>query len=346
MSRHILITGGAGFLGTHLSRSFRRVGVQVRLLDLEGSAGGPRDPGVEYVGGDVRDPRVMADALDGVDVVVHAAFASPRQPAELIRSVNVGGVRSVCEQALIRGVRRVIVISSAIVANQARTHPLFRDSPLTRLDLYRASRVEAEALAGEYARRGLSVAIVRPKTLVGPERVAAFAIVFEWIRLGRPVVVLGSGRNRYQLLDARDLGEGIRLLAGSAAPGVFSFGAATFRSVREDLQTLLDHARTGARLHFIPGRAALVGLRAMELANLVPLSEWHYMSARGEDSTVDISRAERELGWRPERSNTQSLVEAYDWYVESWNATGAARSTHPVPLAHRALKCLTWLLQR
>jgi len=344
--RRVLITGGAGFLGTHLARTFRREGAQVRLLDLEADRGGDLDPAVEHVAGDVRDPHAVADALDDIDVVVHAAFASPRHPALVMRSVNVEGTRCVCERALAQGVRRVILISSTIVTKPARAHPILRDAPLSRLDTYRASRAEAERVADEYRVRGLQVAVVRPKTFVGPERVGAFAIIFEWIRLGRPVLVLGSGRNRYQLLDTRDMAEGIRLLAAADAQGLFLYGARDFRTVREDLQALLDHAGTGARLRFVPGRLAGYALRGMELAAIVPLSEWHYMSAAGKDSVVDISRATLELGWRPERSNAQALIEAYDWYVASMHATGAARTTHPVPLVHRVLKGLSWILPR
>ncbi len=137
--------------------------------------------------------------------------------------------------------------------------------------------------------------------------------------------------------------EGIRLLTASDAGGVFFFGARKFRTVREDLQTLLDHAGSGAHLRFVPGPFARAALRCMEVANIVPLSEWHCTSARGEDSVVDISRAEQELDWRPERSNTQALVEAYDWYVKSIMSNGTARTTHPVPLMHQALKGLIWI---
>ncbi|HUG37726.1 MAG TPA: NAD-dependent epimerase/dehydratase family protein [Candidatus Limnocylindrales bacterium] len=344
--RRVLITGGAGFLGSHLARAFRREGVEVRLLDLEANRGSDVDPAVERIAGDVRDPRTVADAVDGIDVVVHAAFGSPRHPARVMRSVNVEGTRCVCERALAQGVRRVILISSTIVTKPARPHPILRDAPLSRLDAYRASRAEAEGVADEYRERGLAVAVVRPKTFVGPERVGAFAIIFEWIRLGRPVLVLGRGRNRYQLLDTRDMAEGIRLLAAAEAQGLFLFGARDFGTVREDFQVLLDHAGTGARLRFVPARLAGCALRGMELAAIVPLSEWHYMSAAGQDSVVDISRAERELGWRPQRSNAQALIEAYDWYVASIAATGAARTTHPVPLVHRALKGLSWILPR
>ncbi|HEV8722554.1 MAG TPA: NAD-dependent epimerase/dehydratase family protein [Candidatus Binatia bacterium] len=339
--QRILIAGGAGFLGAKLADSFRRDRIQVRLLDLVECPDWACRPGFEYLRGDIRDPTAVTAALKDVDAVVHAAFASPHQPAEVIRRVNVEGTRNLCAAAVSAGVRRFILISSTIVSKARRVHPLFRKSPLTRLDLYRAARAEAEKLVAEYGSRGLSSAIVRPKTFVGPGCLSAFAILFEWIWRGRSVPILGTGRNRYQLLDVRDMVAGICLLMTADAEGVFSFGAREYRTVTEDLQTLLDHARTGARLQFIPGRIARVGLRAMELANLAPLSEWHYMSARGEDSVVDISRAERELGWRPESSNARALREAYDWYVASMTTTGRARTRHPVPFAHQLLKRLS-----
>lgn len=343
LERRVLITGGAGFLGSHLADGFRRKGVRVRLFDWAEDPGWVRALGLEYIRGDIRDPEAVKGALEGVQTVVHAAFASPRESREVIRSVNVEGTRNLCARALALGIRRLILISSTIVHKPRRVHPLFRNSPLTRLDLYRSSRVEAEGIVVEAGRRGLSVAIVRPKTFIGPGGVGAFAIIFELIRLGRAVPVLGDGRNRYQLLDVRDMAEGIHLLEESNAEGMFFFGARDFRTIRDDLQALLDHAGTGAWLRFIPGWIGRMALRGMELSNLVPLSEWHSMSARGEDSIVDISRAERELGWQPERSNAEALIEAYGWYVTSVMTTGAVRG-RPIPLSHRILKGFSWFL--
>ncbi|HHT9119321.1 MAG TPA: NAD-dependent epimerase/dehydratase family protein [Candidatus Hypogeohydataceae bacterium YC41] len=345
-SRRVLITGGAGFFGTHLAECLRRDRIYVRLFDEAACPDWASESDFEYVRGDIRDCTAVAAALEGIDVVAHAAFASPRQSKEAIWSVNVAGTQNLCKEALARGVRRFILISSTIVLKPQRVHPFFQNSPLTRLDLYRTSRVKAEAIVTESGRRELAVALVRPKTFIGPGRLSAFTLVFEWIRLGRSIPVLGRGENRYQLLDIRDMAEGIRLLVAIDVEGIFFFGAQDFRTTREDLQALLDHAQTGARLVFIPGWTARAALRGMELANLVPLSEWHYMSARGEDSVVDISRAEQELGWRPTRSNAQALIEAYDWYVESLMTTGMAKNTHPLPLAHRVLKEFQWIFPR
>jgi len=342
----VLITGGAGFLGSHLIQSFRKNDVATRILDVAERPDWAQGPDVEYFDGDVRDGAPLHRALTGVDAVIHAAFASPRQAPEVIKSVNVDGVREVCNQAIIHGIRRLVLISSTIVERPPKVHPFFPRAPLTRLDAYRESRVQAERVATEQGSRGLRVAIVRPKTFIGTGRASAFTIVFDWVRRGKPVLLLGKAQSRYQLLEIRDMAEGIRLLAGSETEGVFFFGALNFGTIREDVQALLDHAQTGARLRFVPEMVARMGLRGMELAGVVPASEWHYMSAWSRDSIVDTSRAVRELGWLPKWSNAEALKNAYDWYVESIRATGAAQSIHPLPASHRILRSLIeWLLR-
>lgn len=338
--RQVLITGGAGFLGLHLTRAFRDHGVAVRIFDAAPRPEWVSGPAVEYLRGDVRDPAAIGAALDGVDAVVHAAFASPRMPADVIESVNVGGIRELCRQAPARGVHRLVLISSTIVQRPGKVHPLFRGAALNSMDLYRQSRTDAERVATEMSGPDLRIAMVRPKTFVGPGRVSAFTIIFDWIRLGKPVLLLGTAAARYQLLEIRDMAEGIRLLTGSDAEGVFFFGAHQFASLRDDLQGLIDHARTGARLRFMPAPIARLGLSAMEFAGMVPLSELHYMSAWGRDSIIDTSRAVQELGWQPRWSNLDALRNAYDWYIESMAATGAAPSIHALPAGHRRLRNL------
>src|SRR5262249_49778561 len=86
MIDRVLITGGAGFLGLHLANRLRADGLSVRLLDLTEPAE-PLHADVEYVRGDVRDPVMLAAVMDDMDAVVHAAFASSRQPAERLHSV-------------------------------------------------------------------------------------------------------------------------------------------------------------------------------------------------------------------------------------------------------------------
>ena len=344
--RRVLITGGAGFLGSHLATSLRESGVAVRIFDRLEPPGWARAPGVEYAQGDIRDSVALAPALSRVDIVVHAAFASARADPEVIRSVNIGGTMEVCRQAREQGATRLVLISSTIAGAAPRAHPVFRQgfrrAGLNSLDSYRESRAEAERIVLSSESPKLQPAVVRPKTFIGPGRLSAFTIVFDWIRRGRPVLLLGSGRCRYQLLEIGDMAQGIRLLCESQAGGIFFFGAEEFGTLREDLQALVEYAGSLSRLRAIPSGLARAGLRAMELAGFVPPSELHYMSASDRDSIVDISRAQRELGWRPRFSNSQALRRAYDWYKESAASPGGAPSIHPLPASHRMLK---WLLE-
>jgi len=346
-SRRVLITGGAGFLGMHLANCFLKNGIAVRLLDLNDINSFEKEKlQFEFIKGDVCNEYIVQEALKGVDSVIHTAFASPRQSSSTIKRVNVDATRNLCKAASRHGIERFILISSTVVHWSQRKHPFLNNSPLTRLDLYRASRIEAEEIVAHARSHGFSTAVVRPKTFIGPGRIGAFAIIFENIRLGKFVPILGAGLNRYQLLDIRDMAEGIRLLELEKSKGIFYFGAKEYQTVRQDLQMLVDHAKTGAKICFIHERYAKPALRAMELANMVPLSEWHYMSTRGKDSVVDTSRAENELRWSPKRSNTQALIDAYDWYVSGMSNAGIVRTTHPVPLMHKILYKFFWLHQR
>ena len=162
--------------------------------------------GVEEVRGDIRSERDVRALVDGADVLVHAAAALPIQSSRAaIRSVNVEGTANVLAGALTAGVRRVVLISSTAVYGVPERHPIVEDDPLVGVGWYGESKIEAEQLAGEFGRRGLDVVIIRPKTFIGPERLGVFEILFDWIRDGRRIPILGDGGNLYQLLAVEDL---------------------------------------------------------------------------------------------------------------------------------------------
>src|SRR5262249_35934971 len=152
------------------------------------------------------------------------------------------------------------------------------------------------------------------KTFIGPERLGVFEILFDWIREGRRIYILGQGHNRYQLLAVEDLVDAIlRAATVTAAVGEpFNVGATDFGTVREDLRALIAHAGSSSRLRPVPAKPAEVALRALELMRVSPLAEWHYKTAH-KDSFVDVAKAQRLLGWEPRFSNREALTRTYDW---------------------------------
>jgi nucleoside-diphosphate-sugar epimerase len=333
------ISGGAGFLGLHLARRLLADGHQVRTLDVVPLDDQDLEASVEELCGDVRDRERVQELGAGADVVVHAAAALPIQASrESIRSVNVGGTENVLQAARDAGVRRVVFISSTAVYGVPEKHPIEEDDPLVGVGWYGESKIDAEALCRVAA---VETTIVRPKTFIGLERLGVFEILFDWIREGRRIYILGQGHNRYQLLAVEDLVDAIVRAATvpEAARQTFNIGATEFGTVRTDLQALIDHAGSTSRLRPVPVKPAELALRALELLKLSPLAEWHYKTAH-KDSFVDVSRAQRVLGWQPRLSNREALIETYDWYLANRERVGGAGVTHRVPWNQQALGLL------
>src|SRR5215210_3868314 len=303
------ISGGAGFLGLHLARRLLADGHEVRSLDLLELNDPPLEGRVREIRGDIRDESAARELVDGARILVHAAAALPiRGSREEIRAVNVDGTLTLLSAAADAGVRRVVFVSSTAVYGVPEKHPIQEDDPLHGVGHYGESKIEAEEVCRAFIRRGLEAVIVRPKTFIGPERLGVFEILFDWIREGRRIYILGDGSNRYQLLAVDDLVDAIVLAASkrAAAKETLNVGAKDFGTVRSDLQTLIDHAGSKSRLTPVPVRPAEIALRALELARVSPLAEWHYKTAH-RDSFVSIDKAREVLGWEPRHSNAQAL---------------------------------------
>jgi nucleoside-diphosphate-sugar epimerase len=333
------ISGGAGFLGLHLSRRLLADGHQVRTLDVVPLDDSQLESSVEELRGDVRDADRVRELVRGADVVVHAAAALPIQASrDSIRSVNVGGTENVLRVARDAEVQRVVFISSTAVYGVPDKHPIEEDDRLVGVGAYGESKIDAEGLCRVAA---VETTIIRPKTFIGPERLGVFEILFDWIREGRRIYILGQGHNRYQLLAVEDLVDAIvrAAQAPAAARETFNVGATEFGTVRSDLQALIDQAGSSSRLRPIPVKPAELVLRGLELARLSPLAQWHYKTAH-KDSFVDVSRAQRLLGWQPRLSNSATLIETYDWYLANRGRVGTAGVTHRVPWNQQALGLL------
>ena len=337
------ISGGAGFLGLHLARRLLADGHDVRSLDVAALDDPQLEAAVHEIRGDIRDETAARELVDGARILVHAAAALPiRGSRAEIESVNVDGTLTLLSAAAEAGVRRVVFVSSTAVYGVPDKHPIEEDDPLHGVGHYGESKIAAEDAVRAFIRRGLDCVIVRPKTFIGPERLGVFEILFDWIREGRRIYTLGDGSNRYQLLAVEDLVNAILLSASkrAAAGETLNVGAKEFGTVRSDLQALIDHAGSPSRLTPVPIRPAEIALRALELARVSPLVEWHYKTAH-RDSFVDVSKAERVLGWKPRFSNADALISTYDWYLAHRDeVAGAAGVTHRVPWNQQALGLL------
>jgi nucleoside-diphosphate-sugar epimerase len=335
-----MITGGAGFLGINLARYLLARGHEVVTLDIA-PFDYPERSRIREVRGDIRDRAAVDRAMQGVDIVVHTAAALPLYKPADIFSTDVDGTRNIMDGALRHGVSRAIHISSTAVYGIPDHHPLYEDDRLDGVGPYGKAKILAEEVCLQYRQKGLCVPIIRPKSFIGPERLGVFALFYDWAKDGKGFPMIGSGKNRYQLLDVEDLCDAIYLCATldqARVNDTFNIGAKEFTTMREDYQAVLDYAGFGKRISAYPAAPMIWTLRILEKLNLSPLYKWVYETA-SKDSFVSIEKAEQVLGFRPKYSNKDALIRNYKWYVDNLHTfEHASGISHRVPWSQGVLR--------
>jgi len=337
----VLITGGAGFLGINLVRHFFAKGERdVISLDVA-PFDYPEKDQVTVVQGDIRDPDLLKKAMQSVDLVVHTAAALPLYSREEIFTTDIDGTRNVISAAHNAGCKRFIHISSTAVYGIPDHHPLLEEDKLDGVGPYGQAKIAAEEICLEYRKKDMCVSIIRPKSFIGPERLGVFALFYDWAKDGKNFPMIGSGKNRYQLLDVEDLCEAIYLCATLDEPlanDTYNIGAKEFTTMKEDYQAVLDRAGFGKRIIGFPAWPLIWTLRILELFRLSPLYKWVYETAH-KDSFVSIEKAERQLGYKPRFSNKDALVRNYEWYLSNLkNFEHTSGVSHRVPWKQGILK--------
>ncbi len=333
--KHYLITGGAGFLGINLARYLLARGHSVTSLDIVPFDYKDCRARVREVRGDIRDTAALREAVRDVNIVVHCAAALPLYKPEDILSTDLDGTRNVLQAACDAKCQRVVHVSSTAVYGIPDHHPLLETDRLHGVGPYGEAKVNAEAVCLDFrAKHGMCIPIIRPKTFVGPERLGVFALFYDWAKDGRGFPMIGSGRNRYQLLDVEDLCGAIYLsctLERDRVNDVFNIGAKDYLTMREDYQAVLDDAGFGKRIVGFPAAPMIWTLRFLEMFRLSPLYKWVYETA-SKDSFVSIEKAERILGYQPKFSNKDALIRNYKWYLENLHAFKESSGvSHRVP---------------
>jgi len=337
-----LITGGSGFLGINLVRHLLRKGAKVVTLDIV-PFDYPEKNEIVSILGDIRNKKDVEKAMNGVDVVVHCAAALPLYKKEDIFSTDIDGSKNVITAAFKHKVKRFIHISSTAVYGIPDHHPLYETDKLDGVGPYGQSKIEAEKVCESFRKKGMCVTVLRPKSFVGPERLGVFALLYDWAKDGKNFPMIGSGNNRYQLLDVEDLCEVIYLCSTKEKRLVndtFNIGAKEYTTMKEDYQSVLDKAGKGKHIIGFPALPVILALRFLELLHVSPLYKWVYETA-SKDSFVSIEKAEKKLGFKPKYSNKQALLRNYSWYIKNLkNFEQTSGVSHRVPWKQGAIGLL------
>lgn len=339
----VLITGGSGYFGSLLLQRMRRES-PCRIFDLVDASDRPAD--VEFVQGDIRDFEAIRRACRGARVVHHNVAQVPlAKDRHLFESVNVDGTRNLLEAAKAEGVAKVVYTSSSAVFGAPKSNPVTPETAPAPAEAYGRAKYEAEKICQHYVEGGLDVSIIRPRTILGHGRLGIFQILFEWIRTGFNVPVLGRGDNLYQFVHADDLAEACRLAGERPGARIYNIGAAQYGTMREVLEALCRHAGTGSTVRSVPMLPAVWGMKMTSVLGLSPLGAYHALMY-GRSMYFDINRARTELGWEPRFSNEEMFKSSYDWYVQNRERVLAERglSHHRSAVKQGVLNLVKWVL--
>jgi UDP-glucose 4-epimerase len=230
----VLVTGGAGFIGSHLAQALVDRGDSVRILDNFSTGSRQNLAGFEaqceVMQGDLRVLPQVERAVDGIELVFHqAAFVSVPQSIEDptgCYEVNVDGTINLLEAARKAGVRRVVLASSAAVYGDSQQLPLKENAEPNCLSPYAASKLFNETLARLYTRiYGLPVVALRYFNVFGPRQsptsayAAAVPKFIQAAKSGQPATVFGDGRQTRDFVFVGDVVRANLLAAESPAAG-------------------------------------------------------------------------------------------------------------------------------
>lgn len=311
MSGRVLVTGGAGFIGSHIAEAYLAAGWEVVVLD-DLSRGHQRNvpSGARFVRADIRSPearKLLAE--DGFTVLNHHAAqidvrVSVDEPA-LDASINVVGLANLLEGAGAGGVKRVVFASSGgVVYGDPEVVPTPETAPKAPISPYGVSK-----LSGEYylralaALRGFEAVSMRYANVFGPRQdpkseAGVVSIFVSRLLEKRPLTVFGNGLQTRDYVFVRDVARANVLASTAPVPAGTSIDDTAFNIATGRQTNVLELAELVGK---VMGQKPVVETAAARPGELFR-------------SSLDISKAGRVLGWKPQSGFEDGLPQLVDWF--------------------------------
>ncbi|MGP1282091.1 MAG: NAD-dependent epimerase/dehydratase family protein [Parasphingopyxis sp.] len=306
----ILVTGGAGFVGSNLIARLNALGgYQIVVLDNEvlGSREAIADLDAAFIKGDIRDADAVDAALDGVEAIVHLAADTRVIPSisepKFNFDVNVGGSLVILEAMRRLGIGKIVSASTGGAIIGEADPPVHEGMVASPVSPYGASKLAVEGYCSAYsACYGIQAASLRFSNVYGPRswhKGSVVALFIKQILRGETLTVYGDGEQTRDYVHARDLADGIASALQSDAGGPIQLGT----GVGTPLNAII------AMLREISGRDFAVDYQPFRDGEIV--HTW-----------CDISHARATLGYDPQIAVRDGLEESWRWFVDNRERLG------------------------
>jgi UDP-glucuronate 4-epimerase len=314
----ILVTGGAGFIGSHLVEKLLAAGHEVAILDdfndfydpqikRANTAGFAKDASTHHL--DLRDGVAVRNLFhhEKFDTIAHLAARAGVRPSiqhpQLYYDTNVGGTLHLLDAACVAGVERFIFASSSSVYGNSKTVPFSEDQHLTQtLSPYAATKIAAEFLCSTYSHLfRMRVVALRYFTVYGPRQRPDLAIhqFTRRIYAGQPIEQFGDGTTRrdYTYIDDVIQGTMAALKYEGALFDIFNLGESETIQLKDLIAAIQNALGRKAKINWLP-----------EQPGDMPLT------------CADISKARKLLGYNPTTRFSDGLPRFIEWFLQSARA--------------------------
>jgi nucleoside-diphosphate-sugar epimerase len=305
-----LVTGGSGFLGNLISQKLLADGHHVVSIDIWKDPQASRE--IEFHNIDVRDEEAVFKVMRGIEMVHHNAALVPlTKSGKDFWSVNVEGSKVVAKAALKHDVGTFIHMSSSAIYGAPSELPITQSTQTNPIEIYGKGKLAGELVVKEIlAESNLTSITIRPRTIIGNERLGIFKLLFDWISEDRDIYTIGDGSNRFQFVHASDLMNAYMIIADLKKSGSYNVGTNEFGTLNDALSNLISHANSNSKIKHLPRALTINTLKTLDKLNLSPLAPWHYLTY-DKPFYFDVTDL-LNLGWKPKYSNDLMLAEAYD----------------------------------
>ena len=320
--KHILF-GGNGFVGRHTAGELLTAGEQVLICDIAQDRSLPIYKKAQFMAVDITKPEQVSKVPIAPDDVVYSLAARMLHPIvkrreryEYFFAVDYHGAVHIIDAMERAGCDRLIQFSTDMVYGPLQTPPPVRlDHPRVPIGEYSASKKALEDYCIGKRAQGLKVSIFRPRLIIGPGRVGILGKLFHLMRLNLPVLMIGNGKNRYQMVSVFDCASAAVCSANKGVVnGEFNLGSADPPTVHDLLSEVIR--RAGSKSILIPTIAApaKIVLRFLDRIDMPVLVPEQFEIA-DHDYVVDIAPTMRLLDWTPKYRDQEMMNDAYRQFL-------------------------------
>ena len=304
-TQRCLVTGGAGFIGSHLVERLMQDGFQTTVLDdLSAGSSSYVHEAATLVEGDVRDAGLVDDLVKDTDYVFHlAAYTSAPgslDEPQICFEINTLGTLNVLQSARRHKVRKIIFPSSSAGYGGESPDPCMEDDHLEPLSPYAVTKLAGEHLLEVYrATYGLEYVAFRFFNVYGPRQnqeggyAAVVPAFIQAALVGTDLTIYGDGEQTRDFVYVEDVASAMRVAMEKGA-GVYNIGCRDAVTINGLARNITDIASSGSELLYAPPRDGDILY-----------------------SLADVTKVKRDLGWAPEWSLARGMQATVDWYKEA-----------------------------